>query len=256
MDEIRKSINSILYERATSPFFGTLTLSWLVWNWRILYLTFFISESQLKVNKIDFITENYSNIHQLLTFPLISTIVLITVVPFISNGAYWLALRFRKWRIDQRNEIEMKQLLTIEQSIELREEIRNQQNRFEELLKDKNLEIEQLTKALESANNQPSTPPTKSKPTPKSKPKPTEDNKAKIQEFFESQYNVEQFKKVVWVIQNSYKMYAVSNSADPSFVSYLEANDLIEQNSSGKYKFTDEGKQYYKFYSELALSKK
>lgn len=254
MDEIRKSINSILYERATSPFFGTLTLSWLVWNWRIIYLTFFISESQIKVNKIDFIAENYSNIHQLLTFPLLSTIVLITVVPFISNGAYWLALRFRKWRIDQRNEIEMKQLLTIEQSIELREEIRNQQNRFEELLKDKNLEIEQLTKALESVNSQPSTAPSNSKTKPKSKPK--EVDTSKIQEFFQSEYNLEQFKKVVWVIQNSYGMYAVTNSADPGFVSYLESNDLIQQNNSGKYKFTDEGKHYYKFYSELALPKK
>ncbi|MCP4460990.1 MAG: hypothetical protein GY816_23665 [Cytophagales bacterium] len=50
-DETRKSINSALYERVSSPLYGTLIISWLVWNWEIVYLTFFVNESRIEMTK-------------------------------------------------------------------------------------------------------------------------------------------------------------------------------------------------------------
>jgi len=150
LDEIRKSINSTLYERVSSPLYGAAIVSWLIWNWEIVYLTLFIDESGIAGTKIDYILANYSSIHSLLTYPAISTLMLLTVIPFISNGAYYLNLIFRKWRIDKKNEVENKQLLSIEKSIELRTEIRSQEEKFEKLLDGKNEEIRILTQEVEA----------------------------------------------------------------------------------------------------------
>lgn len=150
LDDIRKSINSTLYERVSSPLYGTIIISWLIWNWEIVYLTLFINETRIGGTKIDYIIENYSNIHNLLTFPAISTLLLLTVMPFASNGAYYLSLVFKKWRTEKRNEVDNKQLLSIEKSIALREEIRNQEEKFDKLLEGKNEEIKILTQEVEN----------------------------------------------------------------------------------------------------------
>lgn len=149
VSELRKSTNAILFERVTSPFFGTLMTSWLIWNWKIIYLTFFVSESEIKGTKIDFIGSNYSDINLLVTFPLLSTVVLLTIIPFVSNGAFWLSLKFKKWRTDQKNEIEKKQLLTLEQSVALRSEVRGKELEFEKVIEKKALEEKLLKTEIE-----------------------------------------------------------------------------------------------------------
>ncbi len=89
LDEIRKSVHSMLYERLATLFFGTLVVAWLIWNWKIVYLTLFIN-SHLVGNKIKYIEDNYSDPCLVYVYPLISTVLLLTAVPFLSNGAYWL----------------------------------------------------------------------------------------------------------------------------------------------------------------------
>lgn len=149
IDDLKKSFNEIIYERTTSPFYGRIITSWLIWNWRIIYLTFFISEKTIKLNKIDFILNNYSDVNHILTFPIISTFILLTIIPFISNGAFWLSLKFNKWKIDQKNIVDNNQLLTIGQSIELRVQLGKQEQRFSKLVEGKNLEIRQLNSIIE-----------------------------------------------------------------------------------------------------------
>jgi hypothetical protein len=112
--ELRKSINSILYQRVSSPLFGTLMLSWVVWNWKIVYLTFFINAKEIEQNKIDYIVEKLSDANFLIWYPLISVFILLTIIPFVSNGAYWLSLKFEKWKKEQNNNIEKEQLKTLE----------------------------------------------------------------------------------------------------------------------------------------------
>lgn len=154
-DELKKSISALLYERTTSPLFGTLIVSWSLWNWKVLYLTFFISENKLiGKNKIEYISENYNDSFNLLWFPLISTAILITLIPYLSNGAYWISIKFLKWKKDKKNEVEMNQLLTLEQSIELREQISNQELKLSKIVEDKNLEIKQLNLLVNNLKNQ------------------------------------------------------------------------------------------------------
>jgi len=179
LDELKKSISSSLYERVASPLYGTLLVSWLAWNWKIVYLTFFISEKNLDKDKITYIVENFSNIHNLVTLPLVSTLFLLTLAPFLTNGAFWLHLNFNKWKVDKKHEIEKEQLLTLEQSIELRAEIANSEKQFETMLSGKNSEIESLKFQLQEAKND-STP---VKPAPRKSSKPKSSESASEKEF-------------------------------------------------------------------------
>ena len=132
--ELRKSFNSILYDRIASPFYGALAVSWMIWNWKIIYLTVFISEESISKNKIEYIIENYCAPYNLFLYPLLSTIALISVVPFLTNGAFWLSMKFTKWRIDVKGEIEGGHRLTVDESIQLRKDFENSQEEFEKLI--------------------------------------------------------------------------------------------------------------------------
>lgn len=152
MEDIQKSIKAVLYERTTSPFFGTFILSWLIWNWKIIYITLFVSEKTIKTDKLDYLIKNhFMDEWNLIIFPSISTIILLTIFPFINNGAFWLKLKFDKWKKDMKNEIELKQLLTLEQSLELREHISNLEERFNKISSDKDIRILQLEEQLKYA---------------------------------------------------------------------------------------------------------
>jgi len=144
LNDIKKSFNEIIYERTTSPFYGTLICSWLIWNWKIIYLTLFISENKLCENKIDYIIKNYCQVENIIWYPLASSIVILTIIPFLSNGAYWLSLKFNKWKVDQKNKVDRKQLLSLEQSIQLREEISNQEEKIEKIIEKYNTKIKSL----------------------------------------------------------------------------------------------------------------
>ena len=87
-DELRKSFNAALYERASSPLFGTFFASWPVINWKIIYLTLFVSESNVSGSKIDYILNHYFDIKHLVTYPTISTLFVLIIVPFATNGSY------------------------------------------------------------------------------------------------------------------------------------------------------------------------
>lgn len=139
--EVRKSFNAILFERITSPFYGTLLLSWLIWNWKIVYLTAFISEEAIEGNKIDYITTHFSCIWTVLWLPIISTIFLLTVMQYPVNGAFWVSQKFRKWRYDKKQEIDLAKQLTLEQSIEIRNAIAQQEERFKKIIEAKDTEI-------------------------------------------------------------------------------------------------------------------
>lgn len=161
LSEVKKSVNSIINERVTSPFWGAIILAWFIWNWRIIVLLLFVSEENLplkdnagiKYNKVEYILSNYSDKLHLLWGPLLSLILIIAVLPFLSNASYWLYLRFRKWKIEKRNEIEDKQVLTIAQSLELRKEIKAQEKSFQNLIEEKDSLIAGHEKLLSNYKN-------------------------------------------------------------------------------------------------------
>ena len=238
MSEIKKSISNILYERTTSPFYGTLIISWIIWNWKIFYFTFFISEDKISENKIDYIIENFYDIHHLVTYPLISTIILITIIPFFVNGAYWVSLSFANWRLTQKNLIEKKQLLTVEQSIELREQILKQEERFSKLVDDKNLEIEQLKEIIAEYDT--------------SKIDKTENSNEEIKELAERFKNnnseMQTLNSIIKAIQSNYRQS--DGNETTKILAILESYLLIDKTDSALYKFTNKGKKFLRYINE------
>ncbi len=237
MFEFTKSIKAILYERIASPFYGTLIISWLLWNWKIPYVTFFVDQSRLGENKIDYILAHCNNIHYLVTFPILSTIVILTLVPFVTNGAYWITLMFDEWRNKKKNKVEGKRLLTLEQSIQLRTELQNQAENFDKLLKAKNDEIELLKEQLNTAL-------TKQKEKTTRISSPEKQYKDELAEFLKNQKVLKFTDRVAYYAQTGYTLSDVPTD----IVSYFVANDLIKSTGPGKYTLTDKGKYFLKEY--------
>ena len=237
MSEFSKSIKAILYDRIASPFYGTIIISWLLWNWKIPYVTFFVEQARLKENKIDYIINQCNDIHHLITFPLISTILILTLVPFLTNGAYWITLIFDEWRNTKKNEIEGKRLLTLEQSIMLRTELQDQEESFDKLLKGKNDEIELLRSQLNAAL-------TKDKDSTPKIISVEEQYKDELDDFFNNQKVLKFIDKVAYYAQTGYRL----SDVPVDIVSYYVANDLIKSTGTSTYAFTEKGKYFLKEY--------
>lgn len=70
-------LNSIK-ERLDNPFFNKFILTWLIWNWKIPYVTFFYSNTYKNETKLEFIYNHLLNDSCLyFWYPLISTLILI-----------------------------------------------------------------------------------------------------------------------------------------------------------------------------------
>ena len=150
IEEFKKSVNSILHERVTSPFWGAFIISWIVCNWEVLYLTIFISDDKISINKLDYINQKLDlNVYSLILIPLLLTFCILAILPFISNGAYWIYLKFHNWRVLKKREVESTVTLTLKESLELRNEILKQEERFQKL----NIEKDERIINLNNQNN-------------------------------------------------------------------------------------------------------
>jgi hypothetical protein len=238
-EDLRKSFSAILYERTTSPFYGTLLFSWSIYNWKIIYLTFFISENKIKTDKIQYIITNCNDIWLLVYCPLISTIILLTFIPFVTNRAYWLSLIFHKWRIDKKNSVELKQLLTLEQSIELRKQILEQETTFDKLLENKKLEIEQLKIIIDEAKK-PSAIEVKNDQS-----EIEEELKEIVEKIKSNPKDVLEYEKIMKYIQSGYTVKG-KDGPDSKLIYLLESYDIIQNTGSGVYAYTTAGKNFLK----------
>jgi hypothetical protein len=153
IDEIKKSIHSNLYQRTRSPLYGTLIISWIIWNWKSIYYLLTVDSTIPFEQRIKYIENNLSSKLTLILYPIISTIIVLVIFEFIANYAFWLQAYYKTWRNNKKIETEGKQLLTLEQSLKLRNDISKIEVEFEKLIQEKENEIEQLKKHISAINN-------------------------------------------------------------------------------------------------------
>ena len=241
--EIKKSVSAVLYERLSSPFYGAFLASWLVWNWKIIYLSIFVSEAKIEPNKLDYILKNYSDSNILIIYPLISTALLITLFPFITNGAFFLHIKFNKWKLDQKNSLEMKTLLTLEQSIQLREELLKAEERMEGLLERKNQEIKELTIKITELNDLKSHSKIESAEKGQNEEQSDDDVNQLANKINSSSELKKSFDVTVKYIQAGYSNLLKADGVTSKAIAYFESHNLIESAGQGMYVFTDLGKE-------------
>lgn len=239
-DETKKSVESILSQRLSSPFYGTLIISWLIWNWKIIYLTIFVSESKINGSKIDYIVSNYNDINHIVWLPLASTVILLVALPIITNGAYWLDLIYNRWRVNRKNTVEGKQLLSIEQSINLREQIVNMEKRFETLLGDKDTEIAQLKGIIDKDS-------TMHLPfIPDNDDSQDLEITALVDKIKKSKKLKEAFTVIETYIVGKHSGFIRDSGISPEVIAFYISNDIIESTPQDRYIWTNKGKKIYK----------
>ncbi len=84
MKEVFKSFFEVTKERIKNPLIGTFMISWILINWRPIFLAFFSEKSVIE--RIEFIELNYSSIHSYLTIPLLIALVYVIVLPYLMWG--------------------------------------------------------------------------------------------------------------------------------------------------------------------------
>lgn len=148
LDDIRKSLYAALYERTSSPLYGTFILSWCLWNWQILYLLFW-EEQKIdfisKMNMIFALTDGW----YLIVYPILSTLGFLTLGNLAGSGAYWLQLKFDKWRRTQKEDNDSSIRLSLQESILVRSEVTKQQQSFQDEITKRETKIGLLEKQLQ-----------------------------------------------------------------------------------------------------------
>lgn len=135
----------------------------------------------------------------------------------------------------EKNEVENKQLLTLEQSVQLRIEIQTIEEKFEKLLSNKNNEIEGYKKQIEYLLNQ----------TNRNTDSKFEQNNDDLMDFLNNNKVNKYVDKVAHYAQNGYRM---SQDIPEDVISYFVVNDLIKNTGAGIFSMTDKGKVFMKEY--------
>lgn len=254
LKEFGNSINKILNERLTSPFYGTLIVTWLIINWKIVYLTLFVDSNEIDGTKLDFIIKNYSESSNVFWYPILVTILLITVFPFITYLAYWANLYFTDLRKNRKNEVEKNQVLTVEQSLRIKTEIQNQKENFNKLLEDKDSEINILKLQIEGLREE-YTERVSAKPLKKSTlelindQNKLEDQNSLFQKLLSDKRVEKDLSLIIWGIENYDKARKHQDVISDS-VAKLRANAIIKKDSNNKDYFSDFGNEFLKYYYE------
>jgi hypothetical protein len=243
--DIKKSISATLYERSVSPLFGSFFFTWIIWNWKIILILFLTESDELKMTKIEYIDLKLLNFYDGLLYPIISTIILLTVYAWLSEQAYRLWLYFDKRKNDYKTSNENKKLLTIEQSMKLRLQLSNQEEGFANLLKEKEALIDALkkekTKLLSKTNSEE----INIENLISEKDKTININKD-LENFLNNKYVTSFFESVANYVQ---KGRAFDSTEIPDTVtSHFLAYNLIENTTGSRFKFTEKGKEYLKKY--------
>lgn len=150
IDDLSKSIRAALYDRTTSPLFGALTISFIVWNHRLLVVLFSGMTVEQKFSYIDEVL--YATVLAktilLAIGPLITAIFFLYVYPHPAKWVYQYWRARQKELKDIRRKIEDETPLTIEQSRRIRRQITDVQADYEEELQRQTTQVAQLKDLL------------------------------------------------------------------------------------------------------------
>ena len=171
IDDAFKSIKAYLYERNSSPLLGSFVTSWLIWNYKILFLLFSDLKYNEKVAEIEMFYRsveirelfglaqweltNYVSLG--IVFPLMTAVFYLFIFPWPARWVYHFSLWQQRLTANLKRTVEGKQLLTVEEARKLRMELAGAEKEltdsFERTLRKKDREIELLKVEISNLGN-------------------------------------------------------------------------------------------------------
>lgn len=151
LKETINSLKGVLYERISSPLWGTYIISFLIWNWSALLILF--ADTKPMLEKVDLIKTTYVypegtfNSSIILSPLLISTLLLLTIPALQTIHFIYTEYVKTKGKI-QRDKFESSTRLSIEQSNDLRKRILNIQTSSQEITSFQDQEINALKETV------------------------------------------------------------------------------------------------------------
>jgi hypothetical protein len=155
MNEFINSIKLNLHNKAISPLFGYYAISWIFWNYKLIFTLF----SSLQIDdKFKYINTNiligdYFYLIPLFVYPFITAIISIFLLLYISNFVYKFHKKKQEELVKIKQDIENKSLLTLEQSIKIRRDIKDIESEYSNHIEEVNVELESLKAEISNKEN-------------------------------------------------------------------------------------------------------
>lgn len=152
LTEILNSIKATLYDRTSSPLFGSFAISWAVWNYRLLVVLVGEGKFAEKIAYIDgALYPNWSWVCGLgVGAPLLTAVLFIYLYPFPARWVYEFTAKQQKRLRDLRKQIEGDELIGVEEARELRQAHVSLQIDFDRQIKALQTERDTVRQLLES----------------------------------------------------------------------------------------------------------
>lgn len=144
MEDAIKSIKAHLYDRVASPLSGSLIISWVLWNYKFLFILFssehvsirfaLIKDIYYQETAINLYSMQFHTLHWVkfgVVFPFVSALLYIFVYPLLSLPVYRFSLWAQNKFIDAKNVSDKKKRLTVEESAAIIEESYSRKQDYE-----------------------------------------------------------------------------------------------------------------------------
>ncbi|WP_318440071.1 hypothetical protein [Photobacterium leiognathi] len=149
------SIKAYLYEKSTSPLLGSLVISWCAWNYKFLLMLVSGLSFPDKLRYINILYSNdYECYFQGMLLPLLTSILYLFVFPYPAQFVYKFSLGKQKALNELKNQIQENELLTLEQSRAIRNQLAEREKYFEELIERKDRALEDKGRELEAKDKE------------------------------------------------------------------------------------------------------
>ena len=119
MTNYLESFKEWFKERTASPLYGTFIFSVILWNWRFFYILFWQDETILSLPRIEYVQKNILDLQSFwyhilffVFFPILSTVIIIWILPIFSSYAHSRSTKFyfdRKRIFDVQDKLYKKQ---------------------------------------------------------------------------------------------------------------------------------------------------
>lgn len=172
--DIVNSIKATLYDRVSSPVYGTFIFVWLLSNWKVVYITLFADDNYLKMSRLDWIVAYFSKglnvfgwfelssfFTNAFLFPLVYTAIILLWLPKLLKKIDKIILNHKKERKEQQQEIEKEILLSVADSTALRtkhsdleENFKAEIDKYSEKEQDLKINVKNLEEILKQSRDE------------------------------------------------------------------------------------------------------